>query len=106
MKSAKKFTLPKFSAVQSLLEKKHFSQTQWSPYFHRHLRLSFAKTFVHVEQMLALLWNNTWIARRWNACQKNCAIIGKAIKSFRWIGRGGGWCNYEKGVPESILDGE
>ena len=102
MKSAKKFTLPKFSAVQSLLEKKHFSQTQWSPYFHRHLRLSFAKTFVHVEQMLALLWNNTWIARRWNACQKNCAIIGKAIKSFRWIGRGGGWCNYEKGAAESI----
>ena len=101
-----KVTLPKFSAVQSLLEKKHFSQTQWSPYFHRHLRLSFAKTFVHVEQMLALLWNNTLIARRWNACQKNCAIIGKAIKSFRWIGRGGGWCNYEKGAAESILVGE
>ena len=56
--------------------------------------------------MLALLWNNTLIARKWNACQKNCAIIGKAIKSFRWIGRGGGWCNYEKGAAESILDGD
>ena len=52
--------------------------------------------------MLAPLWNNTLIARRWNACQKNCAIIGKAIKSFRWIGRGGGWCNYEKGAAGSL----
>ena len=64
------------------------------------------KLILNEEQILALLWNNTLIARRWNACQKNCAIIGKAIKSFRWIGRGGGWCNYEKGAAESILDGD
>ena len=56
--------------------------------------------------MLAPLWNNTLIVRRWNACQKNCAIIGKAIKSFLWIGRGGGWCSYEKGAAESILYGD
>ena len=33
--------------------------------------------------------SSTCIAGRWVGCQKNCVIIGEAIKSFRWIGRTG-----------------